>query len=77
MGAVLRVFRQIAHDDALIVVKQRPRNALDVGDRYTLHGGEGRMAAGAPADPGLRLRIAEPLAVRAELAQVRRAGEAT
>jgi predicted acetyltransferase len=37
---------------------------------YTLYGGEGRMAATAPADPGLRLRIAEPLSVRAELAKV-------
>jgi predicted acetyltransferase len=37
---------------------------------YALHGGEGRMAASAPSDPGLRLRLAEPLSVRAELAKV-------
>ncbi len=35
-----------------------------------LSGGEGALARGAPADPGLRLRIAEPLSARAELAQV-------
>src|SRR5580693_2640928 len=37
---------------------------------YRLQRGEGALAPGAPADPGLRLRIAEPLSVRAELAQV-------
>ncbi len=37
---------------------------------FRLSGGEGALAAGAPADPGLRLRIAEPLPVRAELARV-------
>jgi len=37
---------------------------------YRLQRGEGTLAPGAPADPGLRLRIAEPLSVRAELAQV-------
>jgi predicted acetyltransferase len=37
---------------------------------YRLHRGEGTLAPGVPADPGLRLRIVEPLSVRAELAQV-------
>jgi predicted acetyltransferase len=37
---------------------------------YRLQRGEGTLAPGAPADPGLRMRIAEPLSVRAELAQV-------
>jgi predicted acetyltransferase len=37
---------------------------------YRLQRGEGTLAPGAPADPGLRLRIAEPLSARAELAQV-------
>src|SRR5215472_16276525 len=38
---------------------------------YRLQGGsEGALARGTPADPGLRLRIAEPLSARAELAQV-------
>ncbi len=37
---------------------------------YRLRRGEGSLAPGAPADPGLRLRIAEPLSARAELAQV-------
>jgi predicted acetyltransferase len=37
---------------------------------YTLRAGEGAMAADAPSDPGLRLRIAEPQPVRAELAKV-------
>src|SRR5690348_9614134 len=37
---------------------------------YRLQRGEGTLAPGAPADPGLRLRIADPLSVRAELAQV-------
>jgi predicted acetyltransferase len=37
---------------------------------YRLRRGEGALAPGAPADPGLRLRIAEPLAARAELAKV-------
>jgi len=37
---------------------------------YRLSGGEGALARGAPADPSLRLRIAEPLSVRAELARV-------
>jgi predicted acetyltransferase len=37
---------------------------------YRLSGGEGALAPGAPADPGLRLRIAEPLSARAELAAV-------
>jgi predicted acetyltransferase len=37
---------------------------------YRLQRGEGALAPGAPADPGLRLRIAEPRSVRAELAQV-------
>jgi predicted acetyltransferase len=37
---------------------------------YRLSRGEGALAPGAPADPGLRLRIAEPLSVRAELARV-------
>jgi predicted acetyltransferase len=37
---------------------------------YRLQCGEGTLAPGAPADPGLRLRIAEPLSARAELAKV-------
>lgn len=37
---------------------------------YRLQRGEGALAPGAPADPALRLRIAEPLSARAELAQV-------
>jgi predicted acetyltransferase len=37
---------------------------------YRLQRGEGTLAPGSPADPGLRLRIAEPLSVRAELAEV-------
>jgi predicted acetyltransferase len=37
---------------------------------YRLQRGEGALAPGAPADPGLRLRIAEPRSARAELAQV-------
>lgn len=37
---------------------------------YRLQRGEGTLAPGAPADPGLRLRIAEPLRARAELAKV-------
>lgn len=37
---------------------------------YTLRGGEGTLTARAPADPRLRLRIAEPPAARAELAKV-------
>jgi predicted acetyltransferase len=37
---------------------------------YSLRGGEGVLAAGAPTDPGLRLRIAEPVAARAELAKI-------
>jgi predicted acetyltransferase len=37
---------------------------------FTLRGGEGELAAGAPADEALRLRIAEPESVRAELAKV-------
>jgi predicted acetyltransferase len=37
---------------------------------YRLARGEGALAPGAPADPGLRLRIVEPLSARAELAQV-------
>jgi predicted acetyltransferase len=37
---------------------------------YRLRRGEGALAPGAPADPGLRLRIAEPLSARAELAKV-------
>jgi predicted acetyltransferase len=37
---------------------------------YRLQRGEGTLASGAPADPGLRLRIAEPLSARAELAKV-------
>jgi predicted acetyltransferase len=37
---------------------------------YRLQRGEGTVAPGAPADPGLRLRIAEPLSARAELAKV-------
>src|SRR5262252_7557909 len=37
---------------------------------YRLRRGEGALAPGAPADPGLRLRIAEPLPARAELAKV-------
>ena len=37
---------------------------------YRLKRGEGALAPGAPADPGLRLRIAEPRSARAELAKV-------
>jgi predicted acetyltransferase len=37
---------------------------------YRLQRREGTLAPGAPADPGLRLRIAEPLSARAELAKV-------
>ncbi len=37
---------------------------------YRLQRGEGTLAPGAPADPGLRLRIAEPLSARAEMAKV-------
>jgi predicted acetyltransferase len=37
---------------------------------YRLRRGEGALAAHAPADPALRLRIAEPAAARAELAKV-------
>jgi len=37
---------------------------------YRLQRGEGTLAHGAPADPGLRLRIAEPLSARAGLAKV-------
>lgn len=37
---------------------------------YRLQRGEGTLAPGGPADPGLRLRIAEPLSARAELAKV-------
>jgi predicted acetyltransferase len=37
---------------------------------YTLRAGEGALAAGAPSDPALRLRIAEPQSARAELAKV-------
>lgn len=37
---------------------------------YTLRAGEGALAAGAPSDPALRLRLAEPQAARAELAKV-------
>jgi predicted acetyltransferase len=37
---------------------------------YEVHGGEGALAPGAPADGALRLRIAEPTAARAELAKV-------
>jgi predicted acetyltransferase len=37
---------------------------------YRLQRGEGTLAPGVPADPGLRLRIVEPLSARAELAQV-------
>ena len=37
---------------------------------YRLQRGEGALAPGAPGDPGLRLRIAEPLSARAELAKV-------
>jgi predicted acetyltransferase len=37
---------------------------------YRLRGREGALAPGAPADPGLRLRIAEPASARAELAKV-------
>jgi predicted acetyltransferase len=37
---------------------------------WRLRRGEGTLAPGAPADPGLRLRIAEPLSARAELAKV-------
>jgi predicted acetyltransferase len=37
---------------------------------YRLQRGEGALAPGAPADPGLRLRIAEPRSAQAELAKV-------
>ena len=37
---------------------------------YRLQRGEGTLAPGAPADPGLRLRLAEPRSARAELAKV-------
>jgi predicted acetyltransferase len=37
---------------------------------YRLQRGEGQLAPGVPADPGLRLRLVEPLSARAELAQV-------
>lgn len=37
---------------------------------YNLRGREGTLAPHAPADPGLRLRITEPVAARAELAKV-------
>jgi predicted acetyltransferase len=37
---------------------------------YRVRGREGALAPGAPADPGLRLRIAEPASARAELAKV-------
>jgi len=37
---------------------------------YRMRGREGALAPGAPADPGLRLRIAEPASARAELAKV-------
>src|SRR5215813_6315348 len=37
---------------------------------YSLRGGEGELAPGAPADQALRLRIAEPESARAELAKV-------
>jgi predicted acetyltransferase len=37
---------------------------------YRLQRGEGALAPGTLADPGLRLRIAEPLSARAELAKV-------
>ena len=37
---------------------------------YRLQRGETTLAPGTPADPGLRLRIAEPLSARAELAKV-------
>ena len=35
-----------------------------------LHRGEGTLAPGAPSDPALRVRLAEPVSVRAELAKV-------
>ena len=37
---------------------------------YTIHRGEGALAADAPSDPALRLRITEPGQARAELAKV-------
>jgi predicted acetyltransferase len=37
---------------------------------FSLRGGEGELAAGAPTDEALRLRIAEPESARAELAKV-------
>ena len=37
---------------------------------YRIRGREGALAQGVPADPGLRLRIAEPASARAELAKV-------
>ncbi|MGP7997948.1 MAG: GNAT family N-acetyltransferase [Streptosporangiaceae bacterium] len=38
--------------------------------KFTVHRGEGGFVPGAPADPRLRLRVAEPHAVTAELAKV-------
>ena len=37
---------------------------------FTLYRGEGALARTAPADPGLRLRLAEPAAALPELAKV-------
>src|SRR5260370_16068435 len=37
---------------------------------YRLHGREGALVPGAPADPGLLLRITEPASARGELAKV-------
>jgi predicted acetyltransferase len=37
---------------------------------YRLRRGEGAMVPGVPSDPALRLRLAEPVAARAELAKV-------
>jgi predicted acetyltransferase len=37
---------------------------------FSLRGGEGELASGAPTDGALRLRIAEPESARAELAKV-------
>ena len=39
---------------------------------YTIRRGEGALAADAPSDPALRLRITEPAQARAELAKVLR-----
>jgi len=39
-------------------------------DTFTIRRGEGALAADLPADPGLRLRLTEPEAARAELAKV-------